>query len=98
MTNQPPIAKNIITGIIIGFLGTVIGTTIWILCLSDFDITTTIKNAWSQNVLGAILAAGSLPNIGAFFLFLKQQKNYHARGVVIATLIVAFFIMYLKLR
>ena len=89
--------QSVITGIIIGFIGTILGSILWILFFSDFNILNTIKNAWSQGVLGAILSAGSLLNLGSLFLFLKQKKNYEARGVIIATLIVAFFIIYLKL-
>lgn len=90
--------QAVITGIIIGFIGTILGTVLWILFFSNFNIQHTIKNAWSQGLLGAILSAGSLLNLGSLFLFLRQKKNYEARGVIIATLVVAFFIIYLKLR
>ena len=96
MSKKTP-TQAVITGIVIGFIGTTLGTILWIILFSDFNIQNTIKNAWSQGLLGAILSAGSLLNLGSLFLFLKQKKNYEARGVIIATLIVAFFIIYLKL-
>lgn len=96
MKNKTP-AQGVITGIIIGIMGTCLGTVLWILFFSDSDITTTIKNAWQEGLLGAILSAGSLVNLGSLFLFLKQKKHYEARGVIIATLLVAFFIIYQKL-
>lgn len=96
MTNSITI-KQVFTGIIIGILGTILGSVLWILFFSDTGIENTIKNAWQQGLLGAILAAGSLVNLGSLFLFLKQNKNYQARGVIIATLFVAFFIIYQKL-
>jgi len=89
--------SSVVTGIIIGIIGTAIGTVLWILFFSDTTITNTLKNAWQQGLLGAILAAGSLVNLASLFLFLKQNKNYEARGVVIATLLVAFFIIYQKI-
>ncbi len=89
---------SVFTGIAIGFLGTCFGTILWILALSDFDIPTTLQNAWEQNLLGAILSAGSLPNIASMFLFLRQRKYPQAKGVVIATLVVAAFVIYLKFR
>lgn len=96
MKNKTP-SQGVITGIIIGFIGTSLGTVLWILFFSNTDIPTTLKNAWEQGLLGAILSAGSLINLGSLFLFLKQKKHYEARGVIIATLIVAFFIIYQKL-
>ena len=96
MKNKTP-SQSVITGIIIGLIGTSLGTVLWILFLSDTDIPTTLKNAWQQGLLGAILSAGSLINLGSLFLFLKQKKHYEARGVIIATLLVAFFIIYQKL-
>ena len=96
MKNRTP-SKGVITGIIIGIIGTCLGTVLWILFFSKTDITTTLKNAWEQGLLGAILSAGSLINLGSLFLFLKQRKHYEARGVIIATLLVAFFIIYQKL-
>ena len=96
MKNRPS-AKGVITGIIVGIIGTCLGTALWILFFSKTDIPTTLKNAWQQGLLGAILSAGSLVNLGSLFLFLKQKKHYEARGVIIATLLVAFFIIYQKL-
>ena len=96
MKNKTP-SQGVITGVIIGLLGTCLGTILWILFFSDSDITTTLKNAWEQGLLGAILSAGSLINLGSLFLFLKQKKHYEARGVIIATLLIAFFIIYQKL-
>ena len=95
--NKKTSSQAVITGIIIGFIGTTIGTILWIVLFSDFDIRNTIKNACNQCLLGAILSAGSLLNLGSLFLFLKQKKNHEARGVIIATLVVAFLIIYLKL-
>ena len=96
MKSKTP-TQGVLTGIIIGLIGTSIGTVLWILFFSDADISSTLKNAWEQGLLGAILSAGSLLNLGSLFLFLNQKKHYEARGVIIATLLIAFFIIYQKL-
>ncbi len=93
---QLEIKKNIGIGIIVGIIATAIGASIWILALSQTDFISTIENAYQQKHLGAILAAGALLNIACFFLFLKQQKIYQARGVIIATLLIAIFILIQK--
>lgn len=90
-------ANAVIIGIIIGIIGTSIGTILWIVFLSETDIPTTLKNAYHQKLLAPILSAGALVNLGALFLFLKQNKTYQARGVIIATLMVALFVVVRKL-
>ena len=40
--------------------------------------------------LWMLLALGSIPMLGTFFLLLRKDKEYKARGVVLATLLVAF--------
>ncbi|WP_010179728.1 hypothetical protein [Aquimarina agarilytica] len=88
--------KPVLTGVLVGFIATALGSILWIIGFSDMTIKTTIEAAFEENVIGAILAAGALLNIPAFFLFLKQHKNYQARGVMIATFIVAIYIVYKK--
>jgi len=93
---EPLIVKKVITGVLVGLIATALGGAIWILALSDTDLISTIKNAYGQQKLGTILAAGALLNIGAFFLFIKQNKTYEARGVMVATLLIAVFGMIQK--
>lgn len=90
------VTKAVLTGVIMGFIATIVGSILWILAFSDMDVETTIKTAFEENVIGAIVAAGALLNIAAFFVFLKQRKNYEARGVLIATFVVAIFVVYMK--
>jgi len=89
--------SKILTGFIVGLIATVIGCFLWITFFSDFNIKETIHNAIQFKVLGAILSAGALLNMLAFFLFLKQKKTYQARGVLLATLLIALMVIYLKL-
>ncbi len=93
---QQEIAKSVMVGVVVGLIATAIGASVWILALSETDYSSTIKNAYQQRHLGAIMAAGALVNIACFFLFLKQQKVYQARGVMIATLMVAVFVIIQK--
>lgn len=88
--------KDIITGVLVGFIATSVGALIWILFLSPADIETTIKIAYTEKHLGAIVAAGALLNLPALFLFIKQRKYFQARGVIIATFIVAVFVLIQK--
>lgn len=94
--DQSSVIKNVITGFLVGLIATGVGSAIWILIYSDTDILNTIKNAYELKKLGAILAAGALLNIIAFFIFIKQNKVYEARGLMIATFLIAVFGMLQK--
>jgi len=94
--NQSIIIKRVIKGFLVGLIATALGGALWILALSDTDLISTIRNAYQQRQLGAILAAGALLNIIAFFLFIKQKKDYEARGLMIAVFLVAIFGMIQK--
>lgn len=94
--NQKTIIQRVLKGFIVAVIATIIGSSLWILILSDTDYLSTISNAYEQKKLGAILAAGALLNIVAFFIFIKQKKDYEARGLMIAVFIVAIFGMIQK--
>lgn len=83
-------------GFAVAVIATFIGASLWILALSDTDYWNTIQNAYEQKKLGAILAAGALLNIPAFFIFIKQEKDLEARGLMLVVFIVAIFGMLQK--
>ena len=55
-----------------------------------FDFYLKTGNAW------AVLTLGALPNLVLFFGFLKFDRDYRARGVVMATFItaIAAYVLY----
>ena len=86
------IKKEIILGFFVGLIANVIGVILYILMFSDFGIKETLKAAKQNDFLGSLIALGAILNLIAFFLFLKTNKPYRARGVLLATLIAAVFI------
>lgn len=81
------IKKEILIGFLIGILSNSIGILFYILLFSKLSITETIKAAQSNGFLGSLIALGAILNLLIFFLFLKQNKPYRARGVLLATLV-----------
>ncbi|WP_108803486.1 hypothetical protein [Aquimarina sp. Aq107] len=83
------IKKEILLGFFTGILANTIGIILYILLFSELSIKETLKAAQQNNFLGSLIALGAILNLIIFFLFLKQNKPYRARGVLLATLIAA---------
>ncbi|WP_298541788.1 hypothetical protein [uncultured Aquimarina sp.] len=83
------IKKEILIGFFTGIFANSIGIILYILLFSELSIAETLKAARENNFLGSLIALGAILNLIIFFLFLKQNKPYRARGVLLATLIAA---------
>lgn len=91
------IKKEIGIGFIAGIVANSIGFIICVFLFSGLNrenlgFSQTIKAAVSNGSIGSLIALGALLNLGLFFLFLKQEKVYRARGVLLASLIATIFI------
>lgn len=85
--------KEIGIGIITGILANVLGVLLYILLFSDRGVDATLQKAFAEGYLGKIITLGAVLNLVAFFVFIKKKQDYRARGVLIATVIIAVFTM-----
>ena len=90
------IKQNILTGFLTGIAANIAGVLLYISLLSQSDIDTTLKDAVANGYLGKIIALGAILNFLPFFVFLKKKQNYHARGVLLATVSVAIAVAIYK--
>jgi hypothetical protein len=81
-------------GVIIGFLATFLGTYIFFTFFSDYDYLEGISGMKSYGYLGKVITLGAAMNLIAFFVLLKRNKELMARGVVLATIILAFITIF----
>lgn len=86
------IKQNIFIGFLTGIAANIAGVILYITLLSQADIDATLNDAVDKGYLGKIVALGAILNFLPFFVFLKKKQNYHARGVLLATLGVAIAI------
>tara|TARA_R110002051_G_scaffold4043_6_gene21442 strand:+ start:10695 stop:10979 length:285 start_codon:yes stop_codon:yes gene_type:complete len=88
--------KEIIIGFIVGIIANTVGTLLYILLFSDLSIFETYEAAVAQEHVGSLLALGAILNLVAFFGFLRIKRDHRARGVLMATILTAFLILYYK--
>jgi len=82
--------KEILTGFLVGLLANVIGLYLAATFLGNGDdFTTVIKAAVAEDFIGKLVSLGAILNLLAFIVFVKQKHDYRARGVLLATVIIA---------
>lgn len=87
------IGKNILIGLVLGIISNIVGSLLYVLIFSKYSLKTTFEIAIEEDVVGNIIGLGALLNLLLFFYFLKKDRYYRARGVIMATLIAAFLIL-----
>jgi hypothetical protein len=82
--------KNTIIGIVTGLICSIVGLVLVLLFFGKGNsLNDSLQIALSQGVFAKLMSMGAILNLGAFFLFLKQEQDSRAQGVLVATVVVA---------
>ena len=88
--------KNQLIGFTIGILANAIGILAYILIFSKNSIALTLQDAYYRGYLGKLILLGALLDLAIFFFFINRYENERARGVLIASCVLAFIILLLQ--
>ncbi|MGY5851605.1 hypothetical protein [Salegentibacter sp. F14] len=91
------IKQNILIGFLVGLAFNIGGIILYILIFSEQGIDRTINDAILNDYIGKIIALGAIVNFLPFFVFLRKKQHYHARGVLLATIVAAIAIAISKI-
>ncbi len=86
-------SKEIFIGFIIAIIATVFGFYLYLEFVSPYSFEETLKILDEGGLYGKILGLAALPNLFVFFIFLKKKQDYRARGVLLASFLIAFLIL-----
>ena len=89
--------RDHIIGFIVGILANVIGVLSYIVIFSKYTIYDTLLDAFYKGYLGKLILLGALLNLAVFFFFIHRYENERARGVLIATALLALVILVLQI-
>ena len=84
--------KEILIGVIVGLFCNALGVLACTFIISNvkgLDFESTFSLYYNSGNLWMLITLGALPNLAAFFGFLKINREYRARGVLMATFITA---------
>ena len=92
--------KEILVGIFSGFLANIAGTIISVIILfQEIKISNILKilsDSISDNFITKLISLGAVMNLIVFFVFLRYDYEERARGVLVATFIIAILTIYLN--
>ena len=89
--------KEVFLGLLSGFLANLLGVIITsIMLFQNFDIFKIINDSISENFITKLISLGAIVNLIVFFMFLKYDYEERARGVLVATFIIAILTIYLN--
>ncbi|MFD0863706.1 hypothetical protein ACFQ1M_15940 [Sungkyunkwania multivorans] len=92
--------KEIAIGIITGIIATGVGVLLYLTYVSidqDLSIATSFDTIVAQERVGSLFTLGAIPNLLAFFGFLKIKRDMRAKGVLIITIVLAILMLVYKL-
>jgi len=88
--------KEILIGFLVGILATACGFYLYIELFSKFDFQESLKILKEGKLFGKVLGLAAIPNLFVFFIFLKKKQDYRAKGVLMATIVIAITMLILK--
>ena len=87
------IKKEILIGIAVGFFATLAGFYLYVELFINADFKEAFKFIHEEKMYGKILSLAAMPNLVVFFVYIKKKQDNRAKGVLIATLLIAFLIL-----
>lgn len=88
--------KEILIGFFIAIIATLFGFYIYVEFVSQYSFKETLKILNEQDLYGKIIGLAAIPNLFVFFVFLKKKQDYRARGVLIASFLLAFVVLIIQ--
>jgi len=85
--------KEIFIGFLVGLFATATGFYFYV----EFALEGTFEEALvvinEKKLYGKVLSLAAIANLLTFFIYIKKKQDYRARGVLLATFLVAFIIL-----
>ena len=89
--------KEVFFGLFSGFLANFLGVIITIIILfKETNILKIFNDSLIDNSITKLISLGAILNLIVFFIFLKYDYEERAKGVLLATFVIAILTIYLN--
>lgn len=85
--------KEIVIGFLIGIFANITGVILYTYFFIEYDPDVAIRMAIENGTIGNIIALGAILNLFAFFILIKKRQMLRAKGVLMATILAALFVL-----
>jgi hypothetical protein len=89
--------NTLLTGLIPALVLPFLTILVFWIVKSDRGFMDFLMQFQQMRMLSKVVSLATIPNLLLFFLFIWTNRNFSARGVIFATLILAFLMLILKL-
>ncbi|MEE9407148.1 MAG: hypothetical protein V3V28_03635 [Polaribacter sp.] len=90
------IKKNILVGILVSLFATFGGVFLYLEYISRYGFYETLEMIQQGDLYGKVLSIAAIPNLFVFFIFIKKKQDNRAKGVLMATILIALTTLILK--
>ncbi|WP_299669274.1 hypothetical protein [uncultured Polaribacter sp.] len=90
------VKKDILIGISVALFATFGGIFLYLEYFSKFSFEDTLQMIKEGNLYGKVLSLAAIPNLFVFFIFIKKKQDHKAKGVLMATILIALTTFILK--
>lgn len=80
---------DLLIGFIIGLVATFLGTYLYITLIAKYEFVQGFTFLKNEGYLGKVITLGAIFSLIIFFVLLKLDKELMARGVILATFVLA---------
>ena len=92
------INREIFIGFFVGLLANTVGLILAILFLhEDPSIIEIISKSFEEEFLSKLISLGAIMNLLVFFVYIKKKQDYRAKGVLMATIVIALITLILNI-
>lgn len=81
--------KDLFIGLLIGLVAATLGCMLFIYFFTEARSVEDLKAVRAQGLMGKLITLGAIFNLITFFILLKLEKELMARGVILATILLA---------
>lgn len=81
--------KDLFIGVLIGLLTASLGCILFLYLFTEARSLSDLKMVRAQGLMGKLITLGAIFNLIVFFILLKFEKELMARGIILATILLA---------
>jgi hypothetical protein len=90
------VRKEILIGVLVALFTTFVAAIVYLEYFFKFNFEDTLQMVKERNLYGKVLSLAAIPNLIVFFVFIKKKQDSRAKGVLMATFLIAFTTLILK--